>query len=538
MFDSEDEGQQKTGGFKINRKFEKSFNERKTREDLEWAKGRYGRNMEQLGDDGSDSSLAEDEDAILDNENVTLKVLNTISKIRNKNPEIYDHSKVFFEEKDLASGLSQLEKGKMLGKRADPFTYRKQVQRMVADIDEGEAMSEEEEADPVDETPFEVQQRFKSEFKQAAAFDAADTGDDNDDENLFTVKKKSKKQVEDEEAEFKKFLSLQKKSDRSAAKDLKKTFGDKSALDEGDQFLRKFILTKGWVEVSEDEGTGDFGHFDGGKHKAGYDEELALADEEDEQREEEMEKFEEKINFRFERPGGTKVQTYEREVKETMRKKDETRADKRKEREQRKKEEREEFKSEVEHFKSLKKAELQNKIQKLLKAGGFADMDKATSLQNIVNNDFDEKEYDKQMEKVFNEDYYDDADENEDELMKYIEEAEEKVDAAITGIEKEGAEDRTKQTSEDPELATLQPTTNLPILMKKKINKEEAEAIQESLKDNLWWYCDSCGRGIQPLESRFDCMECEDYTECKQCAELKGHDHKMKKFIVPEGKLC
>lgn len=533
MFDSEDEGKKTEAGFKINRRFEKSFNERKTREDLDWAKTRYGKNMEYLGGEGSDSSLAEDEDAVLDDENVTLKILSTISKIRNKNPEIYDTSKAFFEEKDLKSGLSQLERGKMLGKRDAPMTYRKQIQQMVADVNAGEAMSEEDDIDPNDETPFEVQQRFKTEFKQAAAFDAGEHDDD-----LFRVKKKSKKQVEDEESEFKKFLKIHKLIDKTGAKDLKKAFGDKSNLDEGDQFLRKYILTKGWVELSdESDGGEEFKHVNGTKEGIDLNNQLDVADEEDELRDHEIEEFEEKINFRFERPGGTRVQTYERDIKETMRKKDETRAEKRKEREQRKKEEKEEFKSEIEHFKSLKKTELQAKIQKLVKAGGFTDLQKATNLQNLMGKDFNEVEYDNLMENVFNDEYYDDEDENEDELEKYIEDAEAKVDVAITGREREDGDEIKNEAPEDPELAPLTPTSNVPILMKKKMNKEEADAINSSLSNNLWWYCDSCGRGIQPLEHRFDCMECDDYTECKQCAELKGHDHKMKKFIIPEGNL-
>ena len=30
-------------------------------------------------------------------------------------------------------------------------------------------------------------------------------------------------------------------------------------------------------------------------------------------------------------------------------------------------------------------------------------------------------------------------------------------------------------------------------------------------------------------------MECDNYTLCKECYYLKEHDHKMKKFINPEG---
>ena len=52
---------------------------------------------------------------------------------------------------------------------------------------------------------------------------------------------------------------------------------------------------------------------------------------------------------------------------------------------------------------------------------------------------------------------------------------------------------------------------------------------------HMWWYCDTCIRGIKEGESRFECLECDDFTECKKCAQLKEHPHKMKKFIVPAG---
>jgi len=42
-------------------------------------------------------------------------------------------------------------------------------------------------------------------------------------------------------------------------------------------------------------------------------------------------------------------------------------------------------------------------------------------------------------------------------------------------------------------------------------------------------------KGIKEGEARYECLECEDFCECKRCADLKEHPHKMKKFIVPKG---
>jgi hypothetical protein len=40
---------------------------------------------------------------------------------------------------------------------------------------------------------------------------------------------------------------------------------------------------------------------------------------------------------------------------------------------------------------------------------------------------------------------------------------------------------------------------------------------------------------LKPGQPRFECLECEDFTQCKACADMKDHPHKMKKFVVPKG---
>lgn len=51
---------------------------------------------------------------------------------------------------------------------------------------------------------------------------------------------------------------------------------------------------------------------------------------EDEVRDEEMDKYEKTYNFRYEEPGGNQIQTYARELTETMRVKESKRANQRK----------------------------------------------------------------------------------------------------------------------------------------------------------------------------------------------------------------
>lgn len=66
---------------------------------------------------------------------------------------------------------------------------------------------------------------------------------------------------------------------------LKRFWGDKEQLDDKDRFLRKFILTKGWIDKDD----------------------LDQNAEDSEEYEEKADNFEEKYNFRYEEPGGTEI---------------------------------------------------------------------------------------------------------------------------------------------------------------------------------------------------------------------------------------
>lgn len=74
---------------------------------------------------------------------------------------------------------------------------------------------------------------------------------------------------------------------------LKRFWGDDEKLDSTDKFLRNYILTQGWK-------TGDHTF----EEMNQQDPKLEKADKEDEERGEEMEKFENAYNFRFEEMNG------------------------------------------------------------------------------------------------------------------------------------------------------------------------------------------------------------------------------------------
>ncbi len=91
---------------------------------------------------------------------------------------------------------------------------------------------------------------------------------------------------------------------------LKRFYGNDKQLDNTDKFLRNYILLEGWKDKFK--GVGKL---------------QEQIDREDQERDQEMEIFEEKYNFRFEDQTGTYITTHSREVPESMRRKDEKRKD-------------------------------------------------------------------------------------------------------------------------------------------------------------------------------------------------------------------
>jgi len=66
---------------------------------------------------------------------------------------------------------------------------------------------------------------------------------------------------------------------------------------------------------------------------------------------------------------------------------------------------------------------------------------------------------------------------------------------------------------------------------------EEEENINEEQKNDneLWFYCDSCKKPLKEGKIKYECQTCDDYTLCKKCFKKNGHEHKMKKDVVPPG---
>ena len=53
--------------------------------------------------------------------------------------------------------------------------------------------------------------------------------------------------------------------------------------------------------------------------------------------------------------------------------------------------------------------------------------------------------------------------------------------------------------------------------------------------DQLWFYCDECKKPLKEGKIKYECKTCDNYTLCKKCFKKKGHEHQMKKDIIPSG---
>ena len=107
---------------------------------------------------------------------------------------------------------------------------------------------------------------------------------------------------------------------------LARFYGNDDELDHKDKFLRSYILNEGWKEKAAKNAS---------HNRLTNQEPVAEAlaerqgavDEEDENREDEMDNFESKYNFRFEEPNAATITSHARDAnkEETMRRKDSSR---------------------------------------------------------------------------------------------------------------------------------------------------------------------------------------------------------------------
>ncbi|XP_075062918.1 protein KRI1 homolog isoform X2 [Mixophyes fleayi] len=425
---------------RINRKFAEQYDRYREKEELQRLKDRYGDKEDD--DSGSSSSESGSEDELAIDPQLDKDFYRTLSLLKKKDPRIYQEDVTFYNETGSpVASQSNSSKEKPM--------YLKDYERKV--ILEKEGKYEDEESSDGEEG-FLRDQRARSptyleeqrQIQESLSKFVADSDNDEDDEttsNLLTKRSKTKKEQDKEEDDYISWLKGQKdvdeKDDVKEMSYLKEYWTD-PALDEGEKFLRNYILNKEYVE-----------------EESGDDEECPPALEEapqvsDSENEGELflkkqEDFERKYNFRFEEPNADLIKTFPRTIAHSVRRKDDRRKRKREEIKERKTKEKERKQEEMKQLKNLKRRELQEKLQKLHKLTGEQHL--GVTEEDLME-DFDPEKHDQIMQKCFGDDYYGIEDDQKPQFEDEDELEEEWNWDTWTGAEEEG-EPEDKEGGED-----------------------------------------------------------------------------------------
>lgn len=369
----------------INKEYAAKFHKFKECQELDRLKQKYGDNAIE----SDSSSESEDEEAEGLTPGIQHEFMKTLSMIKSKDPKIYSSDTVFFDAQDAGSESKKSEKKKnpiLLKDYERQRLLEKGVNAYISD-------SEEENEQDAEPTYNQEQQQIKESFKKALE-------EEDCEENLLQPRMKTKSEKEAEDVEYNTWLEKEgKNSSEDVQTDKLSRYWNDESLDEGEKFLRDYILKKKYIDTEQE-------------RIPTYKEMVTnLEDDEHEEDDNEMEReeqFEQKFNFRFENPDQDFIKRYPRTIAESVRRKDDKRTEKRKEREERKDKEKQKKMEEIKRLKNLKRKEIMEKIEKLKEITGNS---KIGFLEDDLGDDFDPSKYDEIMQSVFDNEYYDEGEE-------------------------------------------------------------------------------------------------------------------------------
>ncbi|VDM42077.1 unnamed protein product [Toxocara canis] len=337
----------------INKAYAERYDNWRRLEEMQKLKDKYGSDV---GSDDESTSSEEPADWSADHERDFLR---TLAALKTHDPKIYSDEK-FFTAQPSSSSEADPQKKKKGKKNKEAPMYLKDYERKLI-LERGGL--------------------------KAALQDDSD-GDDSD--TLLKKREKSQKEIKKEEDEYYEWLKGHRKEDIADADRLKglRDLWNDASLDKDEKFLRDYLLNKEYETNNDAE-------------IPTYDEIVNV--EEDEEEMEREKEFERKFNFRFEEPDQEFIKQYPRTVKESLRKADDKRKERRDAYKARKKEEKRALKEQIKELRALKKAEIEEKLKKLRHISGD---DQLPVRIDDLEEDFDPAAYDKRMEELFNNHYY------------------------------------------------------------------------------------------------------------------------------------
>uniref|UniRef100_UPI00398ED394 protein KRI1 homolog n=1 Tax=Pristiophorus japonicus TaxID=55135 RepID=UPI00398ED394 len=388
---------------RINQQFADRYQRYRQKEELQRLKDRYG---DGAGEEESSSSESDDESEVETDPKLDIEFYRTLSLLKKRDPKIYQKDAQFYTVQGEGSGDQERTANK---KKKEKPMYLKDYERKV--ILEKEGKYEDEESDEEDSrvkieratspSYMEEQKQLRENFRKFV--EDSDEDSDSGNDGGFGFLKPRVKSTEEKEKEEESYINwlkgqkeLQEKEELQDMKYLRDYWNDPQ-LDDGEKFLRDYILNKRYLDEDEEEE----------ERIPTYDEivqdDVVDSEEDGEQFLRKQEDFERKYNFRFEEPDAEFIKSYPRTVATSVRAKDDRRKHKREEIKERKKKEKEKKQEEIKQLKNLKRMEIINKLNRLKEITGNESV--GFSEQHLEE-DFDPAKHDQLMQQCFNDDYY------------------------------------------------------------------------------------------------------------------------------------
>ncbi|KAH7315233.1 hypothetical protein KP509_21G041100 [Ceratopteris richardii] len=343
--------------------------------------------------DSSDESDEEDEESSDDGfipPDTELSILETLSKIKRKDPSIYSEDVKFFDDEENEDGGVE-NGGKMQRPPSDgskphkPVYLKDAVAKQLiedgSDFDEDIAMKKRKVRDSI-MTYDEEQEEIKIDFLRNVH---VDEDDDDGGGGFLKLRNREKPQMVDDEVENDPY-------DKDIAARLEDYFGKDEKLDEDEKFLKEYLLNKSWIDADTD-------------RIPSYEEIVgdALKDEEELER---QDRFEAEYNFRFEEGAGSQVMGHSRIIENSVRRKDDSRRMKREKKKERLSEAAFERREELKRLKNIKKKEILEKLKKIQSVAGAKESEEILLEEKDLEEEFDPEEYDRKMREAFGDKYY------------------------------------------------------------------------------------------------------------------------------------